>query len=64
MPAGDRWPIRRRQAEPTEYRVICYRLAHFKGYFWNVDLIVSVLGDIGGNNVSRALMSIGDEVLI
>lgn len=46
-----------------DYRIAC-PLAHLKDCFWNTEQLVSVLGNVDGITVARALYSIADEIII
>ena len=43
-----------------DYRIAC-PLAHLRDCFWNTEQLVSVLGDVDGITVARALYCIADE---
>jgi len=46
-----------------DYRIACH-LAHLKDCFWNTEQLISVLGEVDGITVARALYCIADEVSI
>lgn len=46
-----------------DYRIACH-LAHLKDCFWNTEQLASVLNDVDGITVARALLSIADDVSI
>lgn len=46
-----------------DHRISCH-LAHLKDCFWNTEQLISILGDVDGITVARALYRIAEEVSI